>query len=365
MANGEALDLMPGYVPILVRVGWETDAPPQTFDFLLLVDGEPYDYASVPIPPVGPPYYRDVPFELSFAEPGTYEVSAGDQSFIANVLPAIPTPTTAPAVRSAATPFIVQTPTPTPSPVPPPTPTPTPTDDPEPIRLTVFPPDVDGLRVFFNGVVTTDTGVITRIHWDWGDGSNHDKWFPASHTYATPGSYQITVTAFDEAGGSSTTTVSTPLLAVAVPPPTPTATPYATSVRPAQSPAVALFCDTITLEVVAWDLPSAVGEAEYLGSIDISYLIPTTGSLDVLRLTVSTDITLDGGARLVVSSTLDPIIDGQTHAVQLPYSVPPASLYEINRGITDPINLMPPPVISGFFDVDGVTVQVSDSGACQ
>jgi hypothetical protein len=39
---------------------------------------------------------------------------------------------------------------------------------------------------------------VTRIFFEWGDGDAENTWFPAPHTYADPGMYTITVTAFDD-----------------------------------------------------------------------------------------------------------------------------------------------------------------------
>jgi hypothetical protein len=50
---------------------------------------------------------------------------------------------------------------------------------------------------------------IDRIQWDWGDGqTDKHHFFPASHEYTKPGSYQITVTVFDANNQSTSKTVS-------------------------------------------------------------------------------------------------------------------------------------------------------------
>lgn len=60
-----------------------------------------------------------------------------------------------------------------------------------------------------NGVVLSDFGcpVVERIHWDWGDGSDNASWFPAGHTYEANGTYTVTVTPYDTAGGSVSDTL--------------------------------------------------------------------------------------------------------------------------------------------------------------
>ena len=62
-----------------------------------------------------------------------------------------------------------------------------------------------GCNVRINGVVWPEDGCppVARIHWNWGDGSSGDQWFPAAHTYQTSGTYRVTVTPYDAVGGST------------------------------------------------------------------------------------------------------------------------------------------------------------------
>jgi len=87
-----------------------------------------------------------------------------------------------------------------------PTPTLTPPD------LVVNNPTTDcpSRKVTITGQATPTTpgATITRIHWNWGDGAEEDHWFPNSHTYASDGTYTITVTAYDSNGLSTTKNVS-------------------------------------------------------------------------------------------------------------------------------------------------------------
>ena len=55
-----------------------------------------------------------------------------------------------------------------------------------------------------NGVVLSNYSIITRLLWDWGDGTIEDQWFAGSHHYASPGLYNVTVTAFDNRGNNLT-----------------------------------------------------------------------------------------------------------------------------------------------------------------
>jgi PKD repeat protein len=68
---------------------------------------------------------------------------------------------------------------------------------------------VDQCNVQVNGVVMPDPGCpgVVRIHWDWGDGQDYDHWFPAPHTYAFNGTYNVTVTPYDSEGGSTSQTI--------------------------------------------------------------------------------------------------------------------------------------------------------------
>jgi len=80
----------------------------------------------------------------------------------------------------------------------------------QPPSLDLFTPEIQGLTVRINGVALPGTPgtVISRIHWDWGDGFRGDQWFAASHTYASPGTYTVTVTAYQSDGLSTTRTVT-------------------------------------------------------------------------------------------------------------------------------------------------------------
>ena len=69
---------------------------------------------------------------------------------------------------------------------------------------------IDGLKVTMNGGTRpmTQGTTITRIHWDWGDGSSENAWFPASHTYGKSGSYTVKVTSHQSDGLSTSKTVT-------------------------------------------------------------------------------------------------------------------------------------------------------------
>ena len=77
-----------------------------------------------------------------------------------------------------------------------------------PPNLSLFEPEIGGLNVNVNGIVLPGTlnTTITRIHWDWNDGSSEDHWFPASHTYTGYGEYIINVTAYQSDGLNTTET---------------------------------------------------------------------------------------------------------------------------------------------------------------
>ncbi|MBU7023339.1 MAG: carboxypeptidase regulatory-like domain-containing protein, partial [Theionarchaea archaeon] len=75
-------------------------------------------------------------------------------------------------------------------------------DEPRNPSLALSAPKVDGLAVTINGAATpgTSNASITRVHWEWGDDSSGDHWFPASHTYSQAGTYTVTVTAYQSDG---------------------------------------------------------------------------------------------------------------------------------------------------------------------
>ena len=76
-----------------------------------------------------------------------------------------------------------------------------------PPDLTVFAPQVDGCEVTINGVVTSPCNdPVQRVNWDWDDGTSNDSSFPATHTYAQSGTYEVTVTAYTAAGYTATET---------------------------------------------------------------------------------------------------------------------------------------------------------------
>jgi len=68
-------------------------------------------------------------------------------------------------------------------------------------RLTLFSPEVSGLRVTINGVVVAP---VKRIEWDWGDGQRTASWFAANHTYLHSGAYTVKVTTYDKKGRTTT-----------------------------------------------------------------------------------------------------------------------------------------------------------------
>jgi formylglycine-generating enzyme required for sulfatase activity len=65
-------------------------------------------------------------------------------------------------------------------------------------------PQVTDLTATVSGTVASDCSTVTRLNWQWGDGTSDDQWFPASHTYAVSGTYPITVTAYNDLGDTET-----------------------------------------------------------------------------------------------------------------------------------------------------------------
>ncbi len=67
-------------------------------------------------------------------------------------------------------------------------------------ELNVNTPEIFDLEVSVNGGITAP---VTRIQWDWGDGTiDRHAYFPASHLYKKSGTYTITVTVFTAANRS-------------------------------------------------------------------------------------------------------------------------------------------------------------------
>jgi hypothetical protein len=63
------------------------------------------------------------------------------------------------------------------------------------VQFNLAAPVINEKTVSLNGGVAVP---VERIQWEWGDGqTDKHHFFPASHTYANPGNYKITVTVFD------------------------------------------------------------------------------------------------------------------------------------------------------------------------
>ena len=90
----------------------------------------------------------------------------------------------------------------------------------KPPTLILFEPQISGLTVTINGVANPgyEGASITRIHWDWGDGSSEDRWFPATHTYSSAGTYTMTVTVYQSDGLTTAKTITVTLQAENKPP---------------------------------------------------------------------------------------------------------------------------------------------------
>ena len=140
-----------------------------------------------------------------------------------------------------------------------PTETPTPAQA-YPPTLILY-PTVSGFMVTVGGTSAAGTAgtAITRIGWDWGDGTTGDHAVPDTHAYAGTGSYTITVTAYQSDGQSTTRSVT---VFVSVPT---TTSPPTTTTPPVNAPIAAFtwspdatdarlrrFTDTSTGPVTAW-----------------------------------------------------------------------------------------------------------------
>jgi serine/threonine protein kinase/DNA-binding beta-propeller fold protein YncE len=82
-----------------------------------------------------------------------------------------------------------------------------------PPSLTLFDPQIDGLKVTVNGITKPgyNNASINRIQFNWGDGNIEYSWFPATHTYEKEGEYAITVTTYQSDGLTTTSTTTVTL----------------------------------------------------------------------------------------------------------------------------------------------------------
>jgi hypothetical protein len=74
------------------------------------------------------------------------------------------------------------------------------------VNLNVNAPELEDRNVMINGGVTAP---VKRIQWEWGDGKiEKHRYFPARHTYAAPGQYEVKVTAYSVKGCTEEKTLS-------------------------------------------------------------------------------------------------------------------------------------------------------------
>jgi hypothetical protein len=66
--------------------------------------------------------------------------------------------------------------------------------------------NVTGLTVTIDGYAVA--GIVSNVTWSWGDGQTSLGYFPQSHTYAKPGTYEVNITLFDCTGGGKTASAS-------------------------------------------------------------------------------------------------------------------------------------------------------------
>jgi YVTN family beta-propeller protein len=104
----------------------------------------------------------------------------------------------------------------------PPTPPPPPPNSDTPPSIFLLQPFLYRNCVSINGAMnpTTPGAILGPASWSWGDGSTTTSWFPATHSYATTGTYLVQVTATDSNGlkAATSTTVDVTGSTVQVPP---------------------------------------------------------------------------------------------------------------------------------------------------
>ena len=177
--------------------------------------------------------------------PGTYAVRASG-----------------PLNAAAATFSVVSPNTTTPTPTPPPNP-------PSPPTLILYPTVTpQSYLVTVDGTVAASAGTtITRVSWDWGDGTIEDRDVPNTHTYGANGPY--TVTAYQSDGQSSirplTVTVGGPTLTSTMSV-TPTTLPATATVTATTVPPTATVT-TVTVTVTPTGVPPPPGFPWWLVAI--------------------------------------------------------------------------------------------------
>lgn len=94
-----------------------------------------------------------------------------------------------------------------------------------PPSLELSTPVINGYSVTVNGITTPGTSgaTISRINWNWGDGSSGDSWFEATHSYSNSGTYTITVISYQSDGLTTTKTTQATISGTASSRPTMTA----------------------------------------------------------------------------------------------------------------------------------------------
>jgi uncharacterized membrane protein len=133
---------------------------------------------------------------------------------------------------------------------------PTPTRNPPSLSLST--PQVSGLTITINGTALpgTPNTNVARINWGWGDGTSKDTLFPTAqtynqtHTYSQPGTYTVTVTAYQSDGLSTVKIVSATVAAT----PTSTGPALLWNIVPAQTgplPTWSIIAVILTVLVVA------------------------------------------------------------------------------------------------------------------
>jgi len=184
----------------------------------------------------------------------------------------------------------------------------------QPPSLTLNTPEINGLTIRVNGVTLPGTSgtTITRIQWDWGDGYSEDHWFPASHTYSRPGTYDVAVTAHQSDGLS--TTKSAKIIANVISRAYPTVT-----LNPSSQSGIAGTTLTYTIIVTNND-PSSFGPSTF------SLTYRTTEGWSVSHSPTSLTISPGGSGSFVLSVT------SPSTASEGGYSIP---IVVRNTGATD------------------------------
>jgi PKD repeat protein len=152
------------------------------------------------------------------------------------------------------------------------------------------------LNIFVNDT-STGTGIGTMFNWSWGDGTGNGTVRNMSHTYSTPGLYNITFTTANPQYTDSM--VKTNYITVNNNPPVAN---FTTNVTSGYSPFSVSFNDTSTNSPTSWNW--SFGDGTYGTTQNITHLYTTWIGNTKATFNVSLNATNSGGSNTTANTTL-------------------------------------------------------------